>query len=285
MLLAVGCSADDAPPTPTPPETERLVGVPATDTAEPEATDVDRTPRVKLTIVYDNNPPAVATAPTDPPLRTGWGFSCLVERGGTTLLFDSGGDPATLRNNFQALGIDPADVDILVLSHYHSDHTGGIDAVLDGGATPVVFVPSSFPEDFKDRLAARTSVVEVSGPVEIAEGFRTTGEMGTEIVEQSLVVETSGGRVLVTGCAHPGIAEIVRSVAAAGDVDLVMGGFHLRDESSAACAAVVTEIEALGVDRVAPTHCTGDTARASFAAAFGDRYVPAGVGSVVDIGE
>jgi 7,8-dihydropterin-6-yl-methyl-4-(beta-D-ribofuranosyl)aminobenzene 5'-phosphate synthase len=246
---------------------------------------VEATPHVTLTIVYDNIPPAPGTAPADPPLRTGWGFSCLVQRNGTTLLFDTGGDGATLQNNLRALGIDPAAIDALVLSHDHSDHTSGLDAVLDAGANPTIFVPSSFPEDFKDRLAERTPVVEVTGPAEIAEGVRTTGEMGTGIIEQSLVIETGSGLALVTGCAHPGSVGIVRSVVATGDVYLVVGGFHLRDESADACAVLVAEIEALGVARVAPTHCTGEAARASFAAAFGDRYVPAGVGTVIEVTE
>jgi 7,8-dihydropterin-6-yl-methyl-4-(beta-D-ribofuranosyl)aminobenzene 5'-phosphate synthase len=285
LLLAVGCSAAGSPSGPTPSDTDGRSSVPATETAEPEATEVGKAPHVILTIVYDNNPPAPGTTPGDPPLRTGWGFSCLVQRDGTTLLFDTGGDGATLQNNLEGLGIDPADIDIIVLSHYHSDHTGGLDAVLDAGATSTIFVPASFPEDFKDRLATRTSVVEVTGPAEIAEGFRTTGEMGSSIVEQALVVDASTGLVLVTGCAHPGIVAIVRSAAGAGDVDLVMGGFHLRDESPDECAALVAEFEALGVARVAPTHCTGETARASFAAAFGDSYVPAGVGTVIEIPE
>jgi 7,8-dihydropterin-6-yl-methyl-4-(beta-D-ribofuranosyl)aminobenzene 5'-phosphate synthase len=285
LVLAVGCSAGESPSGPTPSGPDGQSRIPATEAAEPEATEVGRTPHVTLTIVYDNNPPAIGTAPGDPPLRTGWGFSCLVQRNGTTLLFDTGADAATLQSNLQALGIDPADIDVLVLSHDHSDHTGGLDAVLDAGANPTIFVPSSFPEDFKDRLAERTPVVEVTGPAEIAEGVRTTGEMGTEIIEQSLIVESAAGLVVVTGCAHPGIVGIVRSAAAIGDVDLVMGGFHLRDESPDECAALIAEIEALGVARVAPTHCTGETARGRFAAAFGDRYVPAGVGTVVEIPE
>jgi 7,8-dihydropterin-6-yl-methyl-4-(beta-D-ribofuranosyl)aminobenzene 5'-phosphate synthase len=237
---------------------------------------------VKLTVLYDNNPPTAETGPTDPPLRTGWGFSCLVVRGDLTMLFDTGGDAGVLRSNFQALDLDPGDVDALVLSHYHSDHTGGIDAVLGAGA-PAVFLPSSFPSEFKARLAQRTSVVEVTGPAKIAEGIRSTGGMGTEIIEQSLVIETRDGLAVITGCAHPGIVEIVRNVAAAGTVGLVVGGFHLRHEDATTCAAIVSEIHGLGVKRVAPTHCTGDVARRAFAAVFGDDYLPVGVGSIIEI--
>lgn len=239
---------------------------------------------VALTVVYDNNGPTSDTGPTDPVLRTGWGFACLVERGDDLLLFDTGGDAGILRNNLKALGVDAADIDVLVLSHYHSDHTGGLDALLDAGATPTVFVPASFPSAFKEQLAARTGVVEVTGPAELLPGVHTTGEMGSAIIEQSLVIETPEGLVVVTGCAHPGIVEIVRRAAERGEVALVIGGFHLKDAGAAAIDGLIADLQTLGVGRVAPTHCSGDRARGRFAEAFGDDLVLVGVGSVLTVG-
>jgi 7,8-dihydropterin-6-yl-methyl-4-(beta-D-ribofuranosyl)aminobenzene 5'-phosphate synthase len=245
---------------------------------------VDAPLPVTLTVVYDNNGPTSDAVPTDPALRTGWGFACLVERGDDLLLFDTGGDAGILRNNLAALGVDATDIDVLVLSHYHSDHTGGIDALLDAGATPTVFVPASFPSSFTAQLAARTEVLEVTGPAELLPGIRTTGEMGSAIIEQSLVIETPEGLVVVTGCAHPGIVDIVRRAAESGHVALVIGGFHLKEAGTAAIDDVITDLQALGVARVAPTHCSGDRARGRFAEAFGDGFVLVGVGSVLTAG-
>lgn len=283
LVLAGGCVAAQAPDESPRSNSTSRTSDPATQAPEPEGTRVDQVPSVKLTILFDNNPPTGATAATDPPLQTGWGFACLVERGETMLLFDTGGDAAVLRNNLRALDIEPARIDVLVLSHNHSDHTGGLDAVLESGATPQVFVPSSFPAALKSRLVRQTSVTEVTGPTEVTEGMRSTGDLGDAVVEQSLIVETGEGLVVITGCAHPGIVKIVRIAARKGDVGLVTGGFHMRDEGDAECAKVVAEIESLGVARVAPTHCTGDAARRNFAAVFGDSYVPAGVGTVIEI--
>jgi 7,8-dihydropterin-6-yl-methyl-4-(beta-D-ribofuranosyl)aminobenzene 5'-phosphate synthase len=240
-------------------------------------------PSVSLTILYDNNPPAQEAASTNPTLRLGWGFSCLVERGETTLLFDTGGDAPTLHNNLRVLGVNPADIDYLVLSHYHADHTGGLDAILDAGAKPTIFLLATFPADFKTQLASRTAIVEVTGPLEIAEGIRTTGEMGTAIAEQSLIVEAGPGLIVLTGCAHPGIIEIARTASAQGEVELAIGGFHLRSMDAEECAEIAAEMHAVGVRHVAATHCTGDTARHEFAAVFGDGFVSVGIGSQVQV--
>jgi len=240
---------------------------------------------VALTIVYDNNGPVAGSEATDPPLKTGWGFSCVVETSSTTLLFDTGGDGPALMSNLDTLGFDPADIDILFLSHEHGDHTGGLDALLEAGARPTVYVPQSFSAEFRDKLAARVTVVEVSGPAEISPGVRTTGEMGSAIIEQSLVVKTGEGLVVVTGCAHPGIVEIVRAAAKRGKVALVVGGFHLKDESATAIDRVAADLDALGVRRFAPTHCTGAKALARFRSTFSERMVPAGVGTVIRFGQ
>ena len=78
---------------------------------------------MKLTIVYDNNA-------FDPRLKTAWGFSALVEYDGHTLLFDTGGDAPTLLENMDILEIDPAQIEKVVISHDHGDHTGGLEGLL-----------------------------------------------------------------------------------------------------------------------------------------------------------
>lgn len=231
---------------------------------------------VTVTIIYDNNA-------FDARLQAAWGFACLVEVGGRTVLFDTGGDGATLMANLAALGIDPGHVEAVVLSHMHGDHTGGLDALLASNDHLVVYVPASFAMEISRLVGGRAGVVEVSGPMEIIEGVHTTGEMGTSVVEQSLIVETARGLVVVTGCAHPGIVEIVRRAAAQGEIDLVIGGFHLRDRSRGDVQVVIEDLLALGVRRVAPCHCTGAEATVEFEAAFGSGLVPCGVGSVITI--
>ena len=228
---------------------------------------------MEFTIVYDNNV-------YDAALRTAWGFACWVETPEGTVLFDTGGDGPTLLGNLAQLGLDPQVIDAVVLSHAHGDHTGGLAGLLDTGVRPMVYVPAAFPASFKENVGARADLVEVTGPVEILPGVYTSGQVGSGIVEQALVVETGEGLVVVTGCAHPGVVEMVRRAreVAAGEIALVMGGFHLKDTGQAQIEAIIADLRALGVQRVAPCHCTGDPARRAFAEAFGTECFLAGAG-------
>lgn len=234
---------------------------------------------VTFTVVYDNNV-------YDRRLQTAWGFACLVETGKSTVLFDTGGDGSILLKNMESLGFNPLQIDAIVLSHIHADHTGGLTALLEEGVRPPVYVPATFPVSFKKRVRTFTALVEVTGPMEILPGIHTSGELGTYIVEQALVVETGHGLVVVTGCAHPGVVEMVRRAMESfgGQVAWVIGGFHLGGTSSIRIEGIIDEFRRLGVQKVAPCHCTGDLARRMFAQAFGAAYFPAGVGWTVSVG-
>ncbi len=91
-----------------------------------------------MTIVYDNYQ-------SDPDLRTDWGFGCVVDGFAKTILFDTGTSGQILLSNMSKLQIDPQDIDVVVLSHIHGDHTGGLAAFLDQNAQVTVFAPQSFP--------------------------------------------------------------------------------------------------------------------------------------------
>ena len=247
-------------------------------TPTPEPTPTETAGRMKMTVVYDNNA-------YDPRLRTAWGFACLVERGDLILLFDTGGDAATLLSNMETLGLDPAEIDIVVLSHIHGDHVGGLGGILAVNEETTVYLPRSFPASFKEQAKSYAHVVEVHEPMEIAEGIYTTGEMGAGIIEQSLVVATDPGLVVISGCAHPGIVNIVAKAKETmrEEVHLVMGGFHLGGASQATIEGIVEDFRKLGVQKAAPCHCSGDRAREMFAAEYGEDFIEAGVGKVLDI--
>jgi 7,8-dihydropterin-6-yl-methyl-4-(beta-D-ribofuranosyl)aminobenzene 5'-phosphate synthase len=105
------------------------------------------------------------------------------------------------------------------------------------------------------------------------------------LVEQSLFVESRGGLVVITGCAHPGIVGIVRRVKELADqpVFLAMGGFHLGNASDAELADILADLRELEVGRVAPSHCTGDDAIAAFAEAYQDKFIRSGGGTIITI--
>ena len=192
---------------------------------------------MELKILYDNE--------SMKGFKREFGFSCVVEA--KNLLFDTGGDTATLLFNMRKFMINPRKIDRIVLSHEHGDHTGGID-IVDYCGEVEVFVPASFSNRFKSELASRPNVSlnEVSGPEEICRGVFTTGELGQLIKEQSLIVKTENGLTVVTGCSHPGLVNILRAASVFGDIYGIVGGFH-----------GFSELEALReIGLVVPCHCT-----------------------------
>jgi len=235
----------------------------------------------RLTILYDNNP-------YDYRLKSSWGFSCLVELEGKTVLFDTGGDGEILLYNMRVLNKDPKTIDMIVLSHIHGDHTGGLWILLREKPTLKVYIPESFPQEFEQRVKKYgAEVVRVDAPLEIDRGIYSTGEMDHGIKEQSLIIKTSKGMTLITGCAHPGIVEVIKKAKAAmgRDVYLVLGGFHLFSRGRKEIQEIIHSFLDMKVQRVAPCHCTGDLATALFKSGYGRDFIQAGVGRIIDVEE
>jgi 7,8-dihydropterin-6-yl-methyl-4-(beta-D-ribofuranosyl)aminobenzene 5'-phosphate synthase len=172
-----------------------------------------------------------------------------------------------------------------VLSHTHEDHTGGMVALLSTGIKPVVYLLPSFPLSFKRQVEQFTKLSEVSPGQSIFEGIWTTGEIQGLIPEQALVIQTQQGLVVITGCAHPGIISILGKVQdlSTEPIHLVMGGFHLVDKSEAEIVGIVADFRKLGVEQVAPCHCSGDSAIARFAEAYGSDFNQVGAGTVLQL--
>ena len=229
---------------------------------------------VQITVLYDNNEHA-------PRLETAWGFSCLVAGLEKTILFDTGGSSTLLLSNMRELDIDPAQVDAVVISHVHGDHVGGLAGFLEENHRVTAYLPRSFPDHIRDTVRdSGAELVEVHAPLNICRGAWSTGELGTGIKEQPLLVQTPEGIVLITGCAHPGIVNIVRHAKEQlnADIYMALGGFHLAGADAERIRDVVRETQELGVQAIAPCHCSGDLARELFKEAYGENYYAAGVG-------
>jgi len=219
---------------------------------------------------------------------TSWGMACVVEGLEKVILFDTGGDGGILLSNMKAMGVDPGEIDVVVISHIHGDHTGGLPSFLAVNSDVAVYIPSSFPGDFKRSIKERGSrLIEVSEPVEICNRAYSTGELGTWIKEQALVVKTEKGLVIVTGCAHPGVVDITKSALRLYDdnIYLVTGGFHLGGASEKEIDRIISELKGCGVKKVGPSHCTGERAIQKFKEAWGKIFVEAGCGAVIKISD
>jgi 7,8-dihydropterin-6-yl-methyl-4-(beta-D-ribofuranosyl)aminobenzene 5'-phosphate synthase len=219
-------------------------------------------------------------------LEPGWGFSCLIKGLDKTLLFDTGADGDILLLNMQQLGLDTKAVEAVVLSHIHSDHTGGLAAFLEHNPGTTVYLPESFPASFRQEIIHFGARVDtVSGPRQLMDSVYSTGEMGWDIKEQALIVDTSGGLIVITGCAHPNVADMAeRAKAYLGkNIYLLMGGFHLGGRTDTEIRVIIQRMKALGVRKVAPSHCTGDNAIRLFRDAWQDDFIEGGLGAVIEV--
>lgn len=218
-------------------------------------------------------------------LDASWGFACLICTGDQNVLFDTASDGIVLSKNMDRLGVDPAAIDLLMISHQHWDHTGGIYSILDANRKLRVLVPRSFSRHFKaDMMRYGVDVMEADGAREIFPGFYTTGELDGSMPEQAALVKTQAGVVVITGCAHPGIVRIVETaekILPDDDIALVMGGFHLLNDSDHDVLKIIGRFKTLGVRYAAASHCSGERARELFAREYGDRFICLGAGTEI----
>ncbi|MBS3781289.1 MAG: MBL fold metallo-hydrolase [Candidatus Thermoplasmatota archaeon] len=190
---------------------------------------------MKIKVVYDNEAKS--------PFQSDWGFSALIESD-ESILFDTGDDGKILLRNMKKMGIDTSSIDKVVLSHEHHDHTGGLYSILEKSME--VFVPKSFSKGFKKKVKERASLIEIIDRKKISERVLSLGEMGMDIIEQSIICKSDRGNILITGCAHPGLTDIIQKAEDHGDIEAVIGGFHGFDDFD------VLE----NISLIVPCHCT-----------------------------
>jgi 7,8-dihydropterin-6-yl-methyl-4-(beta-D-ribofuranosyl)aminobenzene 5'-phosphate synthase len=268
----------------------------------------------RVTILYD----AFGKAPA---MTKAWGFSALVEYGGKRILFDTGGNAEIFEHNVKALGVDLTKLDFVVLSHRHGDHISGLNYLLRINPTVKICTPAepwgpfgwgapsslyrkdeSLPANMRyfdgnppDTLSAGTpwpqaNFVIVDSTTEIAPGIflvptisQVTGTL--ELREISMAIRGPQGLILVDGCSHAGVEKVLEAaVKIDRRVRVVFGGLHLVGASDADIQRISAALhDQWKLDYIAIGHCTGEPTFAALQKAFGDRYLYAGVGAVVNI--
>jgi len=213
---------------------------------------------MKITIVYDN-------CTSNQRLRTGWGFSCLIETESQALiLFDTGADGAALFHNMRELGINPRDIGTIVISHAHGDHTGGLWDILEVNRDVKIYLPASVRAEIRGRKV--TSVLQ---PIQISEDVFSTGEL--KGVEQSLALKTDKGIVVVAGCSHPGVSTVLDAASEFGEICGIVGGLHGFSDFN----------RLRGLSLICPCHCT--QYKLELRQLFPEQYIACGAGLELEL--
>lgn len=140
----------------------------------------------------------------------------------------------------EKLVINPKNIDKIVISHEHWDHTGGLKAL------------KSLVEDAElyrlenKNPSENMNLISVEEPKIITKGVYTTGRLRGSIDEQSLVLKGKKGWYVLVGCSHPGVEKILYAAGQIGEIIGIIGGFH--DFNS----FIVIQ----NLDFICPCHCT-----------------------------
>ena len=184
-----------------------------------------------------------------------WGLSLCIEvheRSTFTLLFDVDSSFRIWKYNAELLDIDPSIINAIVISHWHGDHTGPLREVFE--------------------------------PCSIYNNIFTTCTMGIHIREQALIINRSSDLIIVVGCSHPGINNIVeyaQDLTGIDRVKLVIGGLHISSWNEG--LYIAKKLKELGVEYISPMHCTGLNAKLAIREIYGKNYIPNGSGKIIVI--
>jgi 7,8-dihydropterin-6-yl-methyl-4-(beta-D-ribofuranosyl)aminobenzene 5'-phosphate synthase len=280
----------------------------------PLAVDVESS-TAQLTVLYDAFGKALA-------MQKDWGYAAFIAYGGKRMLFDTGNNPDILAQNARAKNVDLARLDLVVMSHRHGDHMGGLTHLLRVNPKVKIYAPkegfgvygSDLPSTFYRKDAslpteqryydgAPPAVMRfgsawpgadfqlIDKNTEIAPGVHlislVSDKPGTlELRELSLALNTPDGLVIIVGCSHPGIDKIVETASGINPrIHFVAGGFHLVVSSDPDIERTVTALhDSFKVEYVAPGHCTGEPTFTVLKKAFTDRYLYAGLGTTFTLG-
>ena len=269
--------------------------------------------RERVTILYDS-------FGNNPALTMDWGFAALVEYGGKRILFDTGNNARIFEHYVKALGVDLRKIDFVVISHRHADHTSGLTYLLTVNPKVPIYVPdetwgpfargvsndfyrkdTSLPAEMRyygghppETLEGGTpwpgaNFIPISQRTEVTPGMFIFPVVSTspgtlELRELSLAIKSPKGLIIIVGCSHPGVEQVLREASAIDPhISIFFGGLHQvqkPDPEVDRIAAVMHD--QYKVEYVAPGHCTGEPEFAALKRTYGDHYVYAGVGSVIN---
>lgn len=244
--------------------------------------------------------------------RAEHGLSFRIEADRTVLFDTSSSD--LIAYNAKILNIDLQQIDTIVLSHGHDDHTGGL-SLFEG--QQLICHPDTFLKRTRksngtnlgikwseDEIRSKFDLVLSRDPIQLSEQIYFLGEIprltefeskqtafrkadGTDdfvMDDSGLAIVTSKGLVVISGCAHSGICNMTAhatKVTGIEKIHLVIGGFHLQNDD-ATTQQTIDWMKSMQVEQVIPSHCTNFSAQAAIFKSF--RFIPVKSGNTIEIG-
>jgi len=245
--------------------------------------------------------------------RAEHGLSFLIEADRKVLFDTSSSD--LIAYNAKILNIDLQQIDTIILSHGHDDHSGGL-MLFEG--QQLICHPDAFLKRYRksnktelgikwseEKISRRFNLKTSREPVRLSDQAYFLGEIprltdfeskqtafqkadGTDdfvMDDSGLVIVTSKGLVVISGCAHSGICNMTAhaiKVTGIEKVHLVIGGFHLQNDD-AITQMTVNWLKSAQVEQVIPSHCTSFSAQTAIYKSF--RFLPVKSGNTIEIGD
>ncbi len=237
---------------------------------------------MKFTVIYDNRTYQEGW-------ETGWGFSCLVDNGKETVLFDTGDNPHKTVSNFIKSGKDIKKIAAITFSHKHWNHVDGLKGILNINKTARIYIPSSFPKKITSLVKENGNEIIYTGEKveKIEDGIFITPAFDKFFTpaEQGLILETEIGLALITGCAHPGILNMVKKTNELFNrkVMMISGGFHLSAKTAGKVRRIIRKLKEEGVRYFSPSHCTGKKAMDIFKRECSENYIETASGKSLNL--
>jgi len=202
-----------------------------------------RNQKFEVKIVFDNN--------ALPGFQSGWGFGAIVlnNYSNNIILFDTGSEFPKLARNLEKFNINIEEIQKVIISHTHMDHAGGLMSLVAINPNIELYLAYSKKDYMSNQMPSDVKIYGIKDITEIDDKTYCSKELGTGIPEISLFLKSEEGIVIITGCAHPGLENIIENAKELGKIRAVLGGFHGFDKLYA--------LE--GIDLIAPCHCTSKT--------------------------